>query len=197
MLATITPTSGQVALAQDTPTSSNSVSYRLLDDVDIIETMSTLRDLIGHPITPTIITKQFAPTPRRDGFSRQRITHHHSLSFAKLQPRTITSINRGRKASRPTSKRFDRRQSRTYWPVWYQKQRRRERKEAARNMKLDEQRRLELMELWEDEFFQILMYLLTEHLKRAVLALALELRREMERLDEIELELLNEMEDLG
>lgn len=64
-------------------------------------------------------------------------------------------------------------------------------------MKLDEQRRLELMELWEDEFFQILMYLLTEHLKRAVLALALELRRETERLDEVELKLLNEMEDLG
>lgn len=64
-------------------------------------------------------------------------------------------------------------------------------------MKLDELRRLELMELWEEEWFELIMNSLTEHLKRAVLALAREFRRQLERLDEIELERLDDMEDLG
>ncbi|KAL0465124.1 hypothetical protein QR685DRAFT_548891 [Neurospora intermedia] len=189
MSAKIQPTSTQQAHAQHIP--SDRASYRLLDDVDITTSniMSSLCDLMGHPVTPKIMAQKSAPIPHREGYLRQRSTQRRPIFQFQLRPQV--------KAFRLTAKRSDQRRSRTYWPVWYQKQRRRERKEAARNMKLDEQRRLELMELWEDEFFQILMYLLTEHLKRAVLALALELRRETERLDEVELKLLNEMEDLG
>ncbi|KAK3486253.1 hypothetical protein B0T13DRAFT_523595 [Neurospora crassa] len=157
MFARFTPTSTQQAHAQHIP--SDRASYRLLDDVDITTSniMSSLCDLMGHPVTPKIMAQKFAPIPIRDGYLRQQSTQRKPISQFQLRPQV--------KAFRLTSKRSDRRRSRTYWPVWYQKQRRREYKEALRNMKLDELRRLELMELWEEGWFELIMNALTEHPK--------------------------------
>ncbi|KAK3485187.1 uncharacterized protein B0T23DRAFT_408291 [Neurospora hispaniola] len=141
MSTTNTPTSIQRALGQGTP--SDSASHCLLDNVDIMNSMPTLGNLIDHSVAPTIIAQASAPTPRLDRYPRRRSTQQKPILQLQLRPQV--------KAFRSTSKRSDRRRSRTYWPVWYQKQRRREYKEAVRNMKLDELRRLELMELWEEE----------------------------------------------
>ncbi|KAK3946981.1 hypothetical protein QBC32DRAFT_319387 [Pseudoneurospora amorphoporcata] len=95
---------------------------------------------------------------RRDTFLRWHST--------KLQSRTIIH----KVTSRSTPKRHDMRRLRTYRPAWYQEKLQRELEESKRSEKLDEERRLELFELWAE--FDIMLEILWKVTQEIMMRLA-------------------------
>ncbi|KAK1779580.1 hypothetical protein QBC45DRAFT_465340 [Copromyces sp. CBS 386.78] len=118
---------------------------------------------------------------------RRRSTRRHPLPHSQLKKRTIIH----KMITRSSPKRHDMRRLRTYRPAWYQEKLQRELEESKRSEKLDEERRLELLELVAELLelraeLDIMLDVLARVTQAILRQLALRLQEQMEQEDEDE-----------